>query len=146
LNMSAGGTVSGTPTGAGTFSVGITLSDATNHTLISFTHTLIVNPFDVPTPGVLPSGKIATPYSLQFDAPGCGAGCVGTIVSGSLPDGLTFVDGLLSGTPTSFYNSGFLAQAAGANGTVQKEFSPASTSIRSSRYTLPMAWSSGRIT
>ena len=67
--------------------------------------------------------QISTPYSLQFDAPGCGAGCVGTIVSGSLPSGLTFVNGLLSGTPTGFYNGGFLAQATGLTARSKKEFS-----------------------
>jgi hypothetical protein len=116
--------VSGTPTVAGTFSPTIVLQDTINQTFFGFGHQLIVNAFAITTPGVLPQGRISTPYAQSLDAPGCGAGCVWTMASGSLPSGLTLSSGgVLSGTPTSFYNSGFLVQAAGPNGTVQKQFS-----------------------
>ncbi len=131
LTMSAGGTVSGTPTTAGTYSTTVNMIDLTNvaqgifpTTTVGFTETFTINPFAVTTGGVLPAGVIGQPYAQQLSAPGCVNASGATLVSGSLPSGITLSsNGLLSGTPTAFYNNGFLVQGVCANGTVQKEFS-----------------------
>ncbi|MCX6629154.1 MAG: Ig domain-containing protein, partial [Candidatus Solibacter sp.] len=124
LNLSTAGVVTGTPTAAGSYSATVTVTDLTNNTAIGFTYTFIVNAFAIDTGGVLPQGKFGVTYSQNLTAPGCGTGCTWTLAGGSLPSGITLsTAGLLSGTPTGYYNSGFLVQAAGTNGTVQKELS-----------------------
>jgi uncharacterized protein (TIGR03437 family) len=123
LTVSTAGVISGTPTAVGSFSITLTLADTTNNTSIGFGYSIAVIAFSIDTLPVLPSGTLSSPYSQQLAAANCGSACTWTISSGSLPSGLTLSPGgLLSGTPLSFYNSGFALQASGSNGTVQKEF------------------------
>jgi hypothetical protein len=122
LSISAAGVVSGTPSSAGAYSPNVTIKDLTSNTSLGFGHTLTVNPFAITTGGILPQGQIGTPYSQQLTAPNCGSGCSWSLAGGSLPFGLSLSSsGLLSGNPSGFYNGGFLVQAAGSNGTTQKE-------------------------
>ena len=124
LSMSAAGVLSGTPTTAGTFSFTVNITDLANSVSLGYGYTLTVDPFAITTAGVLPQGTIGTPYSQTLLAPGCGSGCSWTVFSGSLPSGLSLdpATGAVSGTPTSFFNSGVTIQASGSNGVVQKMF------------------------
>ncbi len=124
LSISTSGTVSGTPTTAGAYNYTITLTDLTSNVSLSFGYSILVNAFSITTGGVLPQGTIGVAYSQTFSASGCGTGCTWTLGGGSLPPGLSLSSaGVLSGTPNSFFNSGFQVQVAGSNGTVHKEFS-----------------------
>lgn len=124
LSLTSGGVLSGTPTAAGVFNTTITVTDLTTNISIGFTYTIVVNAFAITTGGVLPQGQIGSLYSQTLTAPGCGAGCTWVLASGGLPSGMILSSaGVLSGTPTGFFNNGFLIQASGANGTVQKQFS-----------------------
>ncbi len=124
LSISSNGMISGTPAIAGSYSSTVTMTDLTNNTSINYTEAIAVNAFAITTGGVLPQGMISQAYSQQLSAPNCGSGCTWTVASGSLPSEITLSSsGLLSGRPSAFYNSGFLVQAAGSNGTVQKQFS-----------------------
>lgn len=118
------GVLSGTPNTAGGFSPTVTITDLVTGESLSFSFSLTVNPFAITTGGVLPGGTVGVPYAETLTAPGCGAPCVWTSISGfPVGVGLTFVNGTISGTPTGPVNSFFTAQVAGANGTVQKVFS-----------------------
>ncbi len=60
----------------------------------------------------LPGGTISNPYSTTFTATGCGSNCVWTVVSGTVPTGLSFSNsGVLSGTPTVAGTFNFTARA-----------------------------------
>jgi large repetitive protein len=123
LSVSTAGVISGTPTAAGSTSVTLSLTDTTNNITVGFGFTLVVNAFSIDTAAVLPSGAVSTPYSQQLAAANCGTGCTWTVASGGLPSGITLSSsGLLSGTSSAFYNSGFAIQASGSAGTVQKQF------------------------
>jgi hypothetical protein len=124
LSMSTSGTISGTPTATGSYNPSVTITDLTNNTSAGWGYQLTVDPFAIATGGVLPQGTQGQAYSQTLTAPNCGSGCTWTIAGGSLPNGISLnAGGVLSGTPNGSYNSGFLVQAAGSNGTVQKEFS-----------------------
>ena len=123
LTMSQTGTVSGTPATAGAYSPSFMITDLANNSGFSMTHTLIVNAYAITSDGNLPQGTVSAPYSKTLTAPGCGSGCTWSVSSGSLPGGLSLSSaGLLSGTPTGVYFSGFLGKVVGTNGTVEKEF------------------------
>ncbi len=116
------GTISGSPTGSGSFGINITVTD-TAGTAESFGFTLTVYPYAITTAQVLPQGTVNVAYSQTLSAPGCGAGCSWTIAGGSLPGGLSMsAAGVISGTPSGFANQNFTVQVSGSNGTVQREF------------------------
>ncbi|NYZ61326.1 putative Ig domain-containing protein [Luteimonas sp. SJ-16] len=101
LALSDAGALSGAPTAAGTFSIGIVATDANGQTGTR-TYTLLVqSPQLGLTPGSGPlTAPYATPFSQAFGASG-GVGPYGYSVTGALPPGLTFVGDTLSGTPTA---------------------------------------------
>ena len=123
------GTISGTPTTASNFGSTITLGDTSLSSSFGFGETIPVNPFDITTPAtvtqVLPKGAVNTAYSVQFAAPGCGAGCMWS-VSGTLPTGIVLdsATGLLHGTPTSTggYNTAFTILATNGATSAQKSW------------------------
>ncbi len=120
----ATGTISGTPTAAGTFSAQITLTDISNSNQLTGGFNITVNPFAITTSGELPSGTIGTAYSQTLSAPSCGSGCTWTLISGGLPGGLSLSStGVISGTPTNTQTNTLTIQASGSNGTVQEVFS-----------------------
>jgi uncharacterized protein YhjY with autotransporter beta-barrel domain len=104
LNTSTG-SLSGTPSSAGTFNFTVRATDSSTGPAapfsISQSYTLTVNaPNITVTPATLPSAQQATSYSQQLSASG-GNGSYAFSVSGGLPAGLTLSSaGLLSGTPT----------------------------------------------
>jgi hypothetical protein len=121
---SATGTISGTPTAAGTFSPQITLTDVSNSNQLTVGFNMIVNPFAITTSGELPAGTIGTSYSQALSAPNCGSECSWTLISGGLPGGLSLSStGVISGTPTNTQTNFLTLQASGSNGTVQEVFS-----------------------
>jgi hypothetical protein len=108
LAVGSDGTVSGTPTQAGTFAFSVTATDSAQQPMSSpplATHIMIGNPVPLtfsPTPAP-PAGVVGTPYGpFAFSASG-GFQPLKWSIKGSLPPGLTLgkSDGSLSGTPTT---------------------------------------------
>ena len=106
LNTSTG-TLSGTPTAAGTFNFTVRSTDSSTGVGAPFvtTHayTLTVNaPGVVIAPTTVPNAQVAVAYSQTLSASGGNGTYTFTVTSGALPGGLTLAsNGVLSGTPTS---------------------------------------------
>ncbi|HUK90091.1 MAG TPA: putative Ig domain-containing protein, partial [Blastocatellia bacterium] len=96
------GVLSGTPTQTGTFPITVTATDSNGCTgSRSYVITITCSGVSiVVSPGSLPAGNVGTAYpSTPFTATGGGGGYTFT-EAGTLPAGLTFVSGVLSGTPS----------------------------------------------
>ena len=102
LNQSTG-SVTGTPTAAGTFTFTVEVADIADRSVFQpFTITVIAA-VKITTPSSLAAGIIGTPYTQQFAASGGVAPYVWSVAAGSIPSGLSLSTstGLLSGTPTT---------------------------------------------
>src|ERR1017187_7267999 len=109
--LSAGGTLSGTPTAAGTSNFTLQVTSTVTNLAASFPPLTATKPFTVViypslaiTSQAASSGTVGVAYSQTFTATG-GAGpssYIWSFVTGALPPGLTFsAAGVLSGTPTA---------------------------------------------
>ncbi|WP_433040426.1 putative Ig domain-containing protein [Dactylosporangium sp. CS-033363] len=99
----ATGAVSGTPTGYGTGSVTVTLTDAASGTQ-SRTLSLTVAPADlIPQTAPVPAGTRDSPYSTTLAATGGTAPYTWSVAQGALPAGLSLdpATGAITGTPTT---------------------------------------------
>jgi large repetitive protein len=97
----ATGTLSGTPTTAGSFAFAVEVTDDNDATQ-SLDLVLDVAAAVVITTSVLASGQVGIAYSASLTATGGNAPLSWTVASGSLPVGLTLAaDGAITGTPTS---------------------------------------------
>ena len=102
LNQSTG-SVTGTPTAAGTFTFTVEVADIGDHSVFQpFTITVIAA-VKITTPSSLAAGITGTPYTQQVAASGGVAPYVWSVAAGSIPSGLSLSTstGLLSGTPTT---------------------------------------------
>jgi uncharacterized protein (TIGR03437 family) len=130
LMLSSSGVLSGTPTTAGTFPIVVTATvpNAQPPVSLSATFSLMVAPaLAFTTSSPLPSGVVGTPYSQAIGVTGGFPQPQGTgysfTGSGTLPPGLTFTTGVLSGTPTMMGTFLFtLAATDTQNFTVSKQF------------------------
>ncbi|MFV0458314.1 MAG: putative Ig domain-containing protein [Actinomycetales bacterium] len=105
LTLSAGGTLSGTPTSSGSFTFTLTATDSTTGTGPAFQaaqYTLLVaGPEVTITPDTLPGATAGAAYSQTLTAGSGTAPYTFAVTGGSLPAGLALTtDGTLSGTPT----------------------------------------------
>lgn len=101
VSLASDGTLSGTPTTAGTYSAVFRVTDAAAQTAVS--GTLTINTYQpllaVSTPS-LTQGQVGTPYSVALSASGGSGGYSWTVASGSLPQGVSLSsNGTISGTP-----------------------------------------------
>jgi hypothetical protein len=116
----SGGLVSGTPTAAGTFTFSVQVANgpvagATGPTFTATqSFTLVIYPALALTPQTLSPATVGTPYSVGLvPTGGYGAGTYSyTLGAGTLPPGTTFVNGILSGTPTTPGTFAFSVQVA----------------------------------
>jgi uncharacterized repeat protein (TIGR03806 family) len=101
LSFSAG-TISGTPTVAGTASFTIKVTDSVSATFSkTFQLTIAVTPA-ITTASPLPQGNFGFAYTLTFAASGGTAPLTWSVSAGTLPGGLTLSgSGVLSGTPSA---------------------------------------------
>ncbi|WP_180977433.1 putative Ig domain-containing protein [Janthinobacterium sp. ROICE36] len=117
----ATGVVSGTTNVAGSFTFSLRASDSSTGAGAPFSatnsYTVSVGaPTISVTPATLPAAIVATAYSQQLSASGGVAPYAYTVLSGSLPAGLTLSSsGLLSGTPTAAGSFTLTVQAADAH-------------------------------
>ena len=114
------GAISGKPTVTGTFSFVAQVMDsgnpaqtASNLLSISIRRLLVV-----PTT-TLPNGISNAPYSATLTVDGGTSPYLWSFVDGSLPPGLTFNSGAISGTPTAVGTFSFVAQVADAGSPAQ---------------------------
>ncbi|GLQ50832.1 putative Ig domain-containing protein [Dyella flava] len=117
LSLNSSGTLSGTPTSTGPFTMSISVVDSSTGIGAPFTktntYTLNIGaPTITITPNSLPGAQVAAAYSEQLSANGGDGSYSYTVSSGALPAGLTLsTSGLLSGTPTSAGSSSFTVTA-----------------------------------
>jgi hypothetical protein len=110
LTLSSAGKLSGTPTGAGSFTFTVTATPTTG-TAGSRQYTLVVNLALAPT--TLPAASAGDGYSQTITASGGTSPYHFTISSGRLPSGLTLntTTGVLSGTPLASGTFRFIVKA-----------------------------------
>ena len=117
ITMSGAGVISGTPTVTGTFNVTVKVTDGNSCTGTK-AYTLIVGcPTITISPATLPNGTAGVAYSQSLSQTG-GLGTITySILSGSLPSGVTLSGaGVLSGTPTVTGTFNFTAKVTDGNG------------------------------
>jgi hypothetical protein len=104
LTLASNGTLSGTPTAAGSTSVTIQASDAQSPAATATrSFSLTINPaiLQVSTAS-LPSGQIGSSYSAALSATGGTSPYNWSLASGTMPSGLALsANGVISGTPTA---------------------------------------------
>jgi hypothetical protein len=113
---SATGTLSGTPTTAGssTFTIQVTDADSQSATQETFLAIVPRTALSFPDP---PAGQLGTGYSDKLVAAGGKPPYAWTVTAGDLPAGITLdsASGTLSGTPTAAGTFTFTVQATDAN-------------------------------
>ena len=137
---SSSGTISGTPTTAGTYTFTVSATSAspsTQSAMAVFTETL-AQPNTTPslqiTTTSLPSGQLQSTYSGSVTATGGTAPYTWRVLSGALPGGVALDpnSGSLSGSPTAGGSFSFTVQAQDSSATVQTANQPLSINIGSS--------------
>jgi len=109
----ATGVISGTPTTAGGYGLGLKVTDSSNpQQTAKFFSGINVDPQLTITSTSLPDGVVGTSYSATLTATGGTGSYTWSISSGSLPDGISLdpSTGNLSGTPTTSGQANFVVQ------------------------------------
>ncbi|HWQ56206.1 MAG TPA: putative Ig domain-containing protein [Bryobacteraceae bacterium] len=125
LAAGADGTISGTPTEIGTFRVAATVADADERTTGRY-YTLVVKapPLLISTISPLTEMKLGIPATQAFSATGGVAPYSWGISGGSVPQGVRFSAGMLSGTPSAVGEFQFIVQVRDSKDTItNKSFS-----------------------
>src|ERR1051326_2084891 len=125
LSLSASGTISGTPTAAGTSNFTVQVKDSANATASQALTIIIAPPQLTVTSSSLPTGTVGTPYSQTLSSSGGTGGNTWSTSAGSLPAGLSLsASGTISGTPTAAGTANFTAQVKdSANATASRALS-----------------------
>lgn len=117
ISLDVDGKLQGTPTEGGSFSITVTATDRRRYTgSRQYTITVAIPDITI-SPATIPVGNRGQAFTAtQFSASGATAPYKFEIVDGVLPDGLMFVDGLLSGTPEQIGTFPFTLRATDAHG------------------------------
>ncbi len=123
---SATGVISGTPTTAGTYTFTSQAKDSNGYTDTA-TCTIVVQPVPIDLEcGSCGGGKptIGTPYSSQLSVIGGTGPFTFSIISGSLPPGLTLntTTGVISGTPTTAGTYNFTSKVVDSQGSTDTTY------------------------
>src|SRR5215471_617280 len=92
------GTLSGTPMQTGSFPISVTATDKNGCTGTTAYTLVIVCPAITVGPSTIPQGTGGVAYSTTFGQTS-GVGSITFTEAGALPDGMTFTNGVLSGSP-----------------------------------------------
>ncbi len=124
FSLSSDGVLTGTPANANTLFLTLTATDVNTGAFRLFGTSVIVDAFEITTPGVLPDVTVNNVAMVNFAAPNCLVPCNWTL-SGNPPPGMSMTGGvpLLMGNPTSTGSYTFTVQATGSNGIARKTFS-----------------------
>jgi protocatechuate 3,4-dioxygenase beta subunit len=116
ISISSSGVISGTTSAApGTYSFTVQALDANNAPGTQPYTITVLCPDFVISPSTLTNGVVGTSYSASLNATGGSAPYVWSIVSGTLPPGLSLSStGLISGTPTQATTASFTVEARDA--------------------------------
>ncbi|HUB33471.1 MAG TPA: putative Ig domain-containing protein, partial [Bryobacteraceae bacterium] len=107
LSLSSSGSITGTPSAAGTFNFTVSVSDTKSDTGSQALQITVDPALTITTPS-LGNGTIGTAYSASLAASGGSGGYSWSVTSGSLPGGLSLSSsGTISGTPTTAATSDF---------------------------------------
>src|SRR6185312_13046422 len=113
LNLSAGGTISGTPTTAGSSNFTVRVFDAASGSATAALSIAINPPALTITTSTLPQGTVGLAYSQPLAASGGTPPYSWSVTAGSLGAGLTMSPaGVIAGTPTAAGAFTFTAQVA----------------------------------
>lgn len=119
LTLNADGTVTGTPTNAETQSITVRATDFVGNTR-NRTFTITIGlPTITLAPTTVPDGVLNTAYTQTIVASGSAGPFSYSVISGSLPPGLSLnaTTGVLSGTPTTLGGFAFTIEAVDVNNT-----------------------------
>ena len=119
LALDAGGSLSGTPTAAGTFNFAATVTDSSGPpSAATRAYALTIDaPVIIVAPPVLADGTVGVAYNQSVTASGGAGGYIFAINGGTLPPGLELsAAGALTGTPTAEGNFGFSVTATDSLG------------------------------
>jgi hypothetical protein len=113
------GAITGVPTAAGTFTVGVSATDSWiegPRTAPTATVTIAVRPADLSIDSTtLANATVGTPYTASLTATGGTGSTIWSVKNGPLPDGMTLdASGVLSGTPTAASSFIFTVRASDA--------------------------------
>lgn len=124
LTILPAGTLSGTPTKAGTYLFAAQVTDARGAAAVGAITVTITAGLAITTASPLPNGAVGSAYQLQLAASGVSP-FTWAVTAGSLPPGFTLdpASGILSGTPTVATTYGFTVQLTDSTKTsVSKNF------------------------
>src|SRR5215469_8088982 len=129
LSLANSGVISGTPTMPGTFTFGVTVTDAASKSQTkSVMYSIVVAPVQsAPATlkiiaGPMPSGQVGSTYAVSMSANGGTPGYTWSIASGSLPAGLSLSSaGVISGSPTASGTSTFTIAVTDSGSPVQTQ-------------------------
>lgn len=113
VSFGTDGSLGGAPARQGDYAFTVEVTDSESRTdQAAITVTIHPSANVTIAPVSLANGEVAIPYAARFEASGgSGGGYVWTLLSGSLPGGLTLTtEGLLVGTPTASGTSTFTVQ------------------------------------
>jgi hypothetical protein len=122
LSLASDGTISGTPTTAGTSTFTVQLTDSSSPaSTVTAQLSLTVDPAALAvTTSSLPDGAAGSAYSQDLSASGGTSPYSWSVTSGSLPAGLSLAsDGTISGTPASAGTSTFTVQVTDSGNPAQ---------------------------
>jgi hypothetical protein len=112
------GSISGTPSAIGELTFGLQVADNAGNVSATQLFSIKIDAPNKPyiTTASLPPGSVGVQYSYQFAAEGGSGGPYTWTSTGTLPPGLTFVGGLLSGFPTASGDTPFSVTAHDSSG------------------------------
>src|SRR5207302_927781 len=119
LTLAANGTLSGTPSGSGTFPIVVTVTDSNGCTGTNPSYTLTITcPTITVTNPATSTGTAGVAFSQTFTQTGGQGTVTFSIFSGTLPAGMTFhsATGVLDGTPTQTGSFPLVIRATDSNG------------------------------
>jgi hypothetical protein len=116
LQLSAGGSISGSPTATGTFVFTVQVADSAAVKATKQFSITIVAGLTITTAPTLPAGVSGVSYSQSLAAVGGTTPYTWSITTGSLPNGLSLnsSNGAITGTPSSNGNFNFTVQVSDA--------------------------------
>lgn len=108
--LAGGGALTGTPQDGGTFTFNVQVTDGADRVATRSLSITVQRAPTIQTTGLSPA-VLGEPYTAQLTATGGSGSYTWTVITGSLPDGLTLsTSGLVSGTPTTEGGASFTVQ------------------------------------